>query len=706
MKVEFSGLQVARVYPRQLPNVPAGSQQIVLGRYLPEARNQTGQVVVSGLLGDKPVRFSTKIELKDAERGNSFIPRLWARMHLDHLLQQGRSQAIKEEIVTLSEKYHIMTPFTSLLVLESDADRERFKVKRRFQMRDGEKFFATGRDNADYQLVQQQMRRAGSWRLSLRRSVLSQFATMGRMPTLFRNAHPFLATADFAGEWGGMSGFGGGLGGGGFGGFGGGWGGGVGGGLGGGVGGMTPLFPDVNLYVGSSREMWNQGLTEVPTTEYETTLSIVERTPLFEPKEGSEAPAYYLQDDVQFFAPPEGSATPSGQTDLDFADSLTSLDSFDTNRDSNGDGTGLQAPAAFTPDLDIQFRQGSFEIGGPGFGNFGPSRQMPVLRDGYLNAVMSRTQQRAPELDSIPMLDTLFPYCPAAPSATKRKARIATWPAAARELSSSLLRTDKLAKLKDGIEIVRQVDGYDARRARLRSRSRWQKLFSTKAWLVRSKISEDREALIRWCDDRERGVISKAFQLGRLRKSTPLDVKQPPLNLSRESILPLEQTYWNHSATLEPQEKDAQGHERVMLVLKHTKDQHRISRLLIDTDRHVVLQVEHFQSKLTSTTKHSNFVQVGGIWWVTRTETLDGQGRRSWLGIQSVKPLTDAALKLRIQQELSDRDKIHFLRFSLPTLTAAKLALTQDTPTFEDHFVLMMHFAHSQQWIRVIEHLQ
>jgi hypothetical protein len=50
-------------------------------------------------------------------------------------------------------------------VLETDEDRERFQVKRGFQMRDGEKFFAEGRDQADFELMQQQMRLAGTWRL-------------------------------------------------------------------------------------------------------------------------------------------------------------------------------------------------------------------------------------------------------------------------------------------------------------------------------------------------------------------------------------------------------------------------------------------------------------------------------------------------------------------------------------------------------------
>jgi hypothetical protein len=150
LKVEFVGVRTARVYPETLPNVPAGTQQILLGRYLPEGKDQAGEIILTGTLGGKPVRFASKISLKDAEQGNSFIPRLWARMHLDKPLEQGASPEVRQDVIALSEEFHIITPYTSLLVLESDADRERYGVKRRFQMRDGEKFFADGRDNAAF----------------------------------------------------------------------------------------------------------------------------------------------------------------------------------------------------------------------------------------------------------------------------------------------------------------------------------------------------------------------------------------------------------------------------------------------------------------------------------------------------------------------------------------------------------------------------
>ena len=104
LKVEFRGLQTARVYPRVLPNLLAGSQQILLGRYLPTGGKQTGEVIVRGRQNDKPVELRAPIVLDEAETGNAFLPRLWARMHLAALLEEKPTEAIRAEILALSER--------------------------------------------------------------------------------------------------------------------------------------------------------------------------------------------------------------------------------------------------------------------------------------------------------------------------------------------------------------------------------------------------------------------------------------------------------------------------------------------------------------------------------------------------------------------------------------------------------------------------
>ncbi|MBI4585265.1 MAG: hypothetical protein HY717_14725 [Planctomycetes bacterium] len=183
LKAEFSGLPVAAVYPETLPNLPAGSQQLILGRWDPAAGAARGKVRVTGSFEGKPVEYAADLNFAGADSGNSFLPRLWARHHLDHLLSQGASQEIREQVIALSEEYQIITPYTSFLVLESDADRERFQVKKRFRMRGGEEFFAAGRDRARSELARKQVLAVRGWRRNQRARVIEELAEMGRKRT-------------------------------------------------------------------------------------------------------------------------------------------------------------------------------------------------------------------------------------------------------------------------------------------------------------------------------------------------------------------------------------------------------------------------------------------------------------------------------------------------------------------------------------------
>ncbi|MDF3130037.1 VIT domain-containing protein [Kiritimatiellaeota bacterium B1221] len=180
LSIQFEGVEVAAVYPDPLPNLPLGSQQRMVGRYNPSTGPQKGEVLVRGTVDGKALSYTTTFQLDSAEQGNSFIPRLWARSHLDMLVSQGASPEIREQIISLSEEYQIMTPYTSFLVLESDADRERFAVAKKFRMRDGENFFQEGRDSARYALRQQQMLRAKTWRKKLYQQTRQDLNKMGR----------------------------------------------------------------------------------------------------------------------------------------------------------------------------------------------------------------------------------------------------------------------------------------------------------------------------------------------------------------------------------------------------------------------------------------------------------------------------------------------------------------------------------------------
>ena len=83
-------------------------------------------LVLRGKVGEGD--FERRYSLAGASTAAEFIPRLWAKRHIDELLKSGPEH--KDEVVALSKQYYVMTPFTSLIVLENDAMYEQYKVER------------------------------------------------------------------------------------------------------------------------------------------------------------------------------------------------------------------------------------------------------------------------------------------------------------------------------------------------------------------------------------------------------------------------------------------------------------------------------------------------------------------------------------------------------------------------------------------------
>ncbi|MCB1282625.1 MAG: hypothetical protein KDB18_13970, partial [Salinibacterium sp.] len=202
LRAEFLGIEVAAVYPDRLPSLAAGTQLVIVGRYDAFAKSTAGTLVVHGVMDGQARRYETQFVLPRSDEGNSFIPRLWARSHLDHLLRQGSGPEVREKIVALSEDFQIITPYTSFLVLESDADRERFKVEKRFKLREGEEFFAKGRQDANEDLARQHLLEARAWRLALRRTILDDFARRGAdiWPTAGQDGSQIVTTSGLRGS--------------------------------------------------------------------------------------------------------------------------------------------------------------------------------------------------------------------------------------------------------------------------------------------------------------------------------------------------------------------------------------------------------------------------------------------------------------------------------------------------------------------------
>jgi Ca-activated chloride channel family protein len=124
LNLDFGDLITYDVYPHPLPDLFIGSQIAIVGRY---RDGGTTDVKLSGLVNNRKQTYSYRDQIFDIESFNragsiSSLPRLWATRKIGYLLKQvrltGPDKEIIDEIVRLSIRYGIVTPYTSYLVTE------------------------------------------------------------------------------------------------------------------------------------------------------------------------------------------------------------------------------------------------------------------------------------------------------------------------------------------------------------------------------------------------------------------------------------------------------------------------------------------------------------------------------------------------------------------------------------------------------------
>jgi ferric-dicitrate binding protein FerR (iron transport regulator)/tetratricopeptide (TPR) repeat protein len=84
-------------------------------------------LIITGSVNDKP--FKREVPVKDIAKGADYLPRTWAKLEIDRLLVED-ARKHKDKIIELSKAMYVMTPYTSLLVLENEAMYKQFKVDR------------------------------------------------------------------------------------------------------------------------------------------------------------------------------------------------------------------------------------------------------------------------------------------------------------------------------------------------------------------------------------------------------------------------------------------------------------------------------------------------------------------------------------------------------------------------------------------------
>jgi Ca-activated chloride channel family protein len=121
--LSITGVDVYDVQPQVLPDVFRGSQVMVVGRY---RNGADARIVLTGRVENEIAEYVYERAFPEQDLASSFLPRLWAGRRIAFLIDQirlyGESEELVDEVIRLSERYGIITPYTSFLVEEGAAE--------------------------------------------------------------------------------------------------------------------------------------------------------------------------------------------------------------------------------------------------------------------------------------------------------------------------------------------------------------------------------------------------------------------------------------------------------------------------------------------------------------------------------------------------------------------------------------------------------
>jgi Ca-activated chloride channel family protein len=132
LELKFAGVDVSDVQPAVLPNLYFGAPLRVYGRY---HGSGTGEVTLRGSVNGVELKQTAPLEFPKTDPANPEIDRMWAWHRINQLEKdadrKGDRTPVIPEIVSLGQDFSIVTEYTSFLVLENDAEYQRWKIDRK-----------------------------------------------------------------------------------------------------------------------------------------------------------------------------------------------------------------------------------------------------------------------------------------------------------------------------------------------------------------------------------------------------------------------------------------------------------------------------------------------------------------------------------------------------------------------------------------------
>ncbi len=120
--VEDKKRSVRQLYPEDMVDLFSGDQVVVVGRY---RHDGDVRIELTGKLGDEQKTYTYRSKLPDASASHhrdAFVERLWAVRRIGSIIDEidlhGEKSELVDELIALSKKHGVLTPYTAFLADE------------------------------------------------------------------------------------------------------------------------------------------------------------------------------------------------------------------------------------------------------------------------------------------------------------------------------------------------------------------------------------------------------------------------------------------------------------------------------------------------------------------------------------------------------------------------------------------------------------
>lgn len=119
VKVEFNGIEVTDIQPNTMGSLYRGQQLQLFAHYW---QGGSGELVVTAKRNGKKVEYKIPVHLPEINQDFPEIERLWAYSQIQSIMNEqmafGDNSDRQDAVVDLAKQYGLVTPYTSMLVLE------------------------------------------------------------------------------------------------------------------------------------------------------------------------------------------------------------------------------------------------------------------------------------------------------------------------------------------------------------------------------------------------------------------------------------------------------------------------------------------------------------------------------------------------------------------------------------------------------------